>query len=49
MLIPLHGATVPSEPRPLHCRGLAITFSLQTLHSVGLLWRVDRLVTETPA
>lgn len=48
MLIPLHGATVPSEPGPLHCLGFTITFSLLTLHSVGLLWTVDRLVAETP-
>lgn len=47
MLSPLHGARVPSEPGPLHCRGFAITFSVRTLHSVGLAWTVDRLVAET--
>jgi len=37
-----HGATVPRGPRPRLHRGFMITFQLDTLHSVGLLWMSDQ-------
>jgi len=41
----LHGATVPSEPRPTYYQA-SLSHS-DTPHSVGFLWTSDRPVAET--